>query len=91
MSSMGGERKIATMVFADLVGSTELAASSRQAWIEAGRRPLGAFATLAACAAAIYGCALHHGRVEEAAGQAQQVAGGASGRRRTTRPGPRRT
>jgi class 3 adenylate cyclase len=36
MSSMGGERMIATMVFADLVGSTELAASSRQAWIEAG-------------------------------------------------------
>ena len=26
MSSLGGERKIATMVFADLVGSTELAA-----------------------------------------------------------------
>jgi hypothetical protein len=55
MSSMGGERKIATLMFADLVGSTELAASSRQAWIEAGRPPLGAFATPAACAAAIYG------------------------------------
>jgi class 3 adenylate cyclase len=42
----------------------EMSIQSRQAWVEAGRPPLGAFATSAACTAAVYG---YRGQDDEAA------------------------
>src|SRR3954447_12003178 len=49
----------------DWDGAIELGESSRRAWDEAGRTPMGAFATPAACTAAAYGYRGDAGAAEE--------------------------